>query len=255
MLRTKMTRRTATTTTREGETTMRKYTVTKKASKIKKTPKARPLPSAVKVMVKPTGSHGLVLTTTPIEKAFGYMSEELLGRTVAVGRVYEDARKVKGNWHSKPTRNLPAILFEASDELAAYIHDHASRFESGYIHDNEYITDHDRIKAMVVTWDTDRPKRMLAWGLFAKKTLMQMLDELKFDSFAIDFEEQRDFDFGIYDAKADMDEAYREQGFYGCFPESAANSLRWHWRYRQFHKAELNRLEQIIAKYNNDDDE
>ena len=33
MLRTKMTRRTATTTAREGETTMRKYAVTKKAPK------------------------------------------------------------------------------------------------------------------------------------------------------------------------------------------------------------------------------
>lgn len=255
MLRTKMTRRT-TTTPKEGETTMmaRKYAVTKKTLKTKKAPKARPLPSAVKVIAKPTVSHGLVLTTNPIEKTFEYMSEELLSRTVAVGRVYEDARKVKGNWHSKPTRDFPAILFEASDQLAAYIHNHAGRFEGVYIRSNANVADRNSARSMVVTWDEDRPKRMLAYGLFAKKILMQMLDELKFDSFARDFEEQRDFDIEIYDAQADMDEAYREQGFYGGFPEDAARSLRRHWRYPQFHEAELDRLEEIIAQYDDNDE-
>lgn len=249
MLRTKMTRRT-TTTPKEGDATM----MTRKHAVTKKTPKARPLPSAVKVIAKPTVSHGLVLTTNPIEKTFEYMSEELLSQTVAVGRVCEDARKVKGNWHSKPTRDFPAILFEASDQLAAYIHNHAGRFEGVYIRSDANVADRNSARSMVVTWDEDRPKRMLAYGLFAKKILMRMLDELKFDSFARDFEEQRDFEIGICDAQADMDEEYREQGFYGGFPEDAARSLRRHWRYRQFHEAELDRLERIIAQYDDNDE-
>ena len=170
------------------------------------------------------------------------MDKDLAHSIVAVGKAYEDARTVKGNWLTKPTRNLPAIVFEASEDLAVDILNSSN------------LPSLDSITSMAITWDKDNPRLMLAYGLFVGNKLPQYLGEYQSRTIGHDKDMLENWENQFLDAKICVGDYYEENGYYGNFTKDNVGYLgRRFWRYPLFHSEEIAEVEDYIAKHQDSD--
>ena len=225
--------------TQKGMIDMSKRTVTHAAQN--NAPKRKPLPSCIKALPKPRVlPNGLLITRASIRKTIQGMDKALAHSIVAVGKEYEDARTVKGNWFTKPTRNLPAIVFEASEDLAEKIQNSSS------------LQSLDNITSMAITWDKDNPKLMLAYGLFVSAKLPQYLGKYQSHTIGDDNDEVERWVNEFVDVKVYVDDYHHENGFYGNSADDANSLGQRFWRHPLFHSEEIKEVEDYIAEHQDD---